>query len=113
MAASRGIPARQVSKGMTFGNKGGFAVLSLSSKKKKKPEPEPVADDWEAAEEEEEEKEGKALAGSSGAGSEDDGGPSRPRSRGLPEAASTPAGDETPLSTKAGELMGSWADLDE
>jgi transcriptional repressor NF-X1 len=100
---------------MTFGNKGGFAVLSLSSKRKKKPEPEPVADDWEAAEEEEEEKEGKAQAGSSGVVSEDDGGPSRPRSRGLPEAEATPAsaGDETPLSTKAGELVGSWADIDE
>lgn len=119
VAASRGIPARQASKGTSFGNKGGFAVLSLSSKKKKKPEPEAVAEDWEAAEEEEEEREGKAgKGGSSGVGSGDEEGPSRPRSRGLSEAeaagsAAVSGGEETVLETGKGELRGSWADLDE
>lgn len=110
VAASRGIPSRQVTRGTTFGSKGGFAVLSLSSKKKKE-KPAPVVDDWEAAEEEEEEKEekDKASAVNSGAVSEDDGGPSRPRSRGLAEASA----DEAPISTKAGELLGRWSDIDE
>ncbi|KAF2630653.1 hypothetical protein BU25DRAFT_244446 [Macroventuria anomochaeta] len=110
VAASRGIPSRQVQKSTPFGNKGGFAVLSLSSKKKKEKQA-PVVDDWEAAEEEEEEKEEKDKASgvNSGAVSEDDGGPSRPRSRGLAEASA----DEAPISTKPGELLGRWSDLDD
>ncbi|KAF3049435.1 FKBP12-associated protein [Didymella keratinophila] len=109
VAASRGIPSRQVQKSTPFGNKGGFAVLSLSSKKKKE-KPAPVVDDWEAAEEEEEEKEekDKASGANSGVVSEDDG-PSRPRSRGLVEASA----DEAPISSKPGELLGRWSDLDD
>ncbi|KAJ4379988.1 FKBP12-associated protein [Didymella sp. IMI 355093] len=109
VAASRGIPSRQVQKSTPFGNKGGFAVLSLSSKKKKE-KPAPVVDDWEAAEEEEEEKEekDKASGANSGAVSEDDG-PSRPRSTGPAEASDS----EAPISTKPGELLGRWSDLDE
>lgn len=108
VAASRGIPSRQVQKSTPFGNKGGFAVLSLSSRKKRE-KPAPVVDDWEAAEEEEEEKEEKDKASTgvnSGVVSEDDG-PSRPRSRGLAEADA----DEAPISDKPGELLGRWSDL--
>jgi len=107
VAASRGIPSRQVQKSTPFGNKGGFAVLSLSSKKKKV-EPAPVVDDWEVAEEEEEEKEEKDKVSSANSGvvSEDDS-PSRPRSRGLAEAFA----DEAPVSSKPGELLGRWSDL--
>ena len=110
VAASRGIPSRQVQKSTPFGNKGGFAVLSLSSKKKKE-KPAPVVDDWEAAEEEEEEREekDKTSGANSGAISEDDGGPSRPRSRGLAEASA----DETPISNKPGEMLGRWSDMDD
>jgi transcriptional repressor NF-X1 len=73
VAASRGVPVRRVERATPFGNKGGFAVLSLSSKKKK--EPVAVADDWEAAEEEEEEKE-KVSGMSSKVQSEDENDPS-------------------------------------
>ena len=107
VAASRGIPSRQVQKSTPFGNKGGFAVLSLSSKKKKA-QPAPIVDDWEAAEEEEEQKEEKASGANSGAVSEDDG-PSRPRSRGLAEGSA----DEASISSKPGELLGRWSDLDD
>ncbi|KAJ4361550.1 FKBP12-associated protein [Ascochyta clinopodiicola] len=119
VAASRGVPVRQLQRSTPFGNKGGYAVLSLSSKKKKE-KPAPVAEDWEAAEEEEEEKEEKEeqevkervsgvnSGATSGAVSEDDG-PSRPRSRGLAEGSS----DEIPISSKAGELLGRWSDLDD
>ena len=72
VAASRGVPVRRVERATPFGNKGGFAVLSLSKKKK---EPVAIADDWEAAEEEEEEKE-KASGESSKVQSEDESGPS-------------------------------------
>jgi transcriptional repressor NF-X1 len=109
VAASRGVPVRQQQKSTPFGNKGGFAVLSLSSKKKKE-KPVPVAEDWEAAEEEEEEKEEKekVSGGNSGAVSEDDG-PSRPRSAGPAEGSS----DEALISTKPGALVGRWSDLDD
>jgi len=124
VAASKGVPLRQVQKSMPFGNKGGFAVLSLSSTKKKKEVPVPVevAEDWEAAEEEEEQKE-RVSGANSGVTSEDEG-----VARGVPEAsnmvASTEAEasgadnghdsvavDETPLTTKP--LQGRWADLDD
>ena len=56
--AAKGAPPKRVPQAQPLGNKGGFAVLSLSSKKKKdkKAEKMEVADDWEAAELAEEEK---------------------------------------------------------
>lgn len=73
--AAKGAPVRQVQQSTPIGNKGGFAVLSLSSTKKKiekqkKPE---VADDWEAAEEIEEEKERVTSGANSGFNSEAEG----------------------------------------
>jgi transcriptional repressor NF-X1 len=69
VAAAKGAPVRRVEKATPLGNKGGFAVLSLSSIRKKKEkerqkEMAEVADDWEAAELEEEEKERVSEANS-------------------------------------------------
>ncbi|CAN9452182.1 unnamed protein product [Alternaria alternata] len=67
VAASKGVPLRQIQKTTGFGNKGGFA------KKKKQKEPvEEVAENWEEAEEEEEQKE-KVSGANSAAMSEDEG----------------------------------------
>ncbi|KAF2262552.1 hypothetical protein CC78DRAFT_408660, partial [Lojkania enalia] len=50
--AAKGVPMRRVEKTAPLGNKGGFAVLSLSStRKKKEKEKMEVADDWEKEEE--------------------------------------------------------------
>jgi transcriptional repressor NF-X1 len=115
VAASKGVPFRQIQKTASFGNKGGFAVLSLSSKKKKQKEaPVEIAENWEEAEEEEEQKE-KVSGANSAAISEDEG-----VSKDVPDASSsTPASDEsnaaptddTVLSTKP--LLGRWSDLDD
>ncbi|RAR01197.1 single-stranded nucleic acid binding r3h [Stemphylium lycopersici] len=112
VAASKGIPLRQVQKSTPFGNKGGFAVLSLSSKKKKDEAPVEVAEDWEAAEEEEEQKE-KTSGANSGVVSEDEGGVLHGMSEGasndVPEASSSMAAsdenkasssEEAPLAVK-------------
>ncbi|RYN40923.1 hypothetical protein AA0112_g2593 [Alternaria arborescens] len=136
VAASKGVPLRQIQKTTGFGNKGGFAVLSLSSKKKKKQkEPvEEVAENWEEAEEEEEQKE-KVSGANSAAMSEDEGiskdtgeasgskaasGEDEAAPNGVPEASSSmPASDENnvapkddvALSTKP--LLGRWSELDD
>ncbi|KAF1943486.1 hypothetical protein EJ02DRAFT_400588 [Clathrospora elynae] len=104
VAASKGVPLRQVHKSTGFGNKGGFAVLSLSSKKKKKEAPVEVVEDWEVAEEEEEQKE-RVSGPTSGVTSEDEGLPADDQ---LPEKK---AEDEKPLSTKP--MLGRWSDLDD
>jgi transcriptional repressor NF-X1 len=114
VAASKGVPLRQVQRSTPFGNKGGFAVLSLSSKKKKE-KPVEVVEDWEAAEEEEEQKEKVASGTNSGVTSEDEG-----ALKGTPEDhVITAAGiendvatkDDAPLSTKP--MLGRWSDLDD
>ncbi|RMZ74150.1 nf-x1 type zinc finger [Pyrenophora seminiperda CCB06] len=123
VAASKGVPLRQVQKNTPFGNKGGFAVLSLSSRKKKNNEvPVEVAEDWEVAEEQEEQKE-RISGVNSGVTSEDEGA-ARGLSDGSKTVASTSAsasGVETghgsaalaegPLTIKP--LYGRWADLDD
>ncbi|KAF1950388.1 hypothetical protein CC80DRAFT_482794 [Byssothecium circinans] len=69
VAAKAGAPQRNVQHNTAFGNKGGFAVLSLgSARKKKKVERVEVVDDWEVEEEAEEERE-RASVGNSGADS--------------------------------------------
>ena len=104
VAAAKSAPLRQVERTSMFGNKGGFAILSLSSNKKKKEKKVEVVDDWEAAEEEEEQKE-KASSGSSAVMSE------------LEEALPQPAhsvntsSEEVVISTKPG--TGRWADMDD
>ena len=125
VVASKGVPLRQVQKSTTFGNKGGFAVLSLSSSRKKKKEkevPVDVAEDWEAAEEQEEQKE-RVSGANSGVTSEDEG-----ATRGVAEGSDTvvstsaeasgvdtghgsTAVDDISLTTKP--LAGRWADLDD
>ncbi|KAF7578981.1 R3H domain containing protein [Pyrenophora tritici-repentis] len=124
VAASKGVPLRQVRKGTSFGNKGGFAVLSLSSMKKKKQKEElvEVAEDWEAAEEQAEERE-RVSGANSGVASEDEG-----TARGMSEGSNTVASTsaeasgvgtgkgsvtvgEDPRTTKP--LSGRWADLDD
>jgi transcriptional repressor NF-X1 len=116
VAASKGVPLRQIQKTTGFGNKGGFAVLSLSSQKKKQKEvPVEVAESWEEAEEEEEQKE-KASGANSAVVSEDEGVSSKHVSE---ASSSTPASDEnnavatddTVLSIKP--LPGRWSDLDD
>jgi len=115
VAASKGVPNRQLPKTTSFGNKGGFAVLSLSSKKKKQKEvPVEVAESWEEAEEEEEQKE-KVSGANSAVMSEDEG-----ASKDLPEASgSTPASDENHVASKddaelaTKPLPGRWSDLDD
>lgn len=106
VAASRSASLRQLPRTTTFGNKGGFAVLSLSSVRKKKEKPVEVVEDWEAAEEEEEEKE-KVSGAESGVASEDDGAPSRPRG----EAPAEGSSDEANSAIKP--LEGRWADMEE
>jgi transcriptional repressor NF-X1 len=107
VAAAKSAPLRQVARNTPFGNKGGFAVLSLSMKKKKKPIE--VAEDWEAAEEEEEEKE-KVSDGNSAAMSEnEEGGLSRPRSTAGAESSS----DEAVKAIATKPSMGRWADLED
>lgn len=65
VAAKGGAPARPPPGAVPLGGKGGFAVLSLSSRNKKKKAPvEPVVDDWEAEEEREQEKEKMSGANS-------------------------------------------------
>jgi transcriptional repressor NF-X1 len=114
VAASKGVPLRQVQRATPFGNKGGFAVLSLSSKKKKKEAPVEVVEDWEAAEEEEEQKE-KVSGANSGVTSEEEDAP-----QGMSDGMSGMTGadasdavpkDETPLTTKP--MLGRWSDLDD
>ncbi|KAI4918116.1 hypothetical protein J4E90_002496 [Alternaria incomplexa] len=115
VAASKGVPNRQLPKTTSFGNKGGFAVLSLSSKKKKQKEvPVEVAESWEEAEEEEEQKE-KVSGANSAVMSEDEG-----ASKDVPEASgSTPASDENHVAPKddaelaTKPLPGRWSDLDD
>ncbi|KAI4928595.1 hypothetical protein J4E85_005212 [Alternaria conjuncta] len=115
VAASKGVPNRQLPKTTSFGNKGGFAVLSLSSKKKKQKEvPVEVAESWEEAEEEEEQKE-KVSGANSAVMSEDEG-----ASKDVPEASgSTPASDENHVASKddaelaTKPLPGRWSDLDD
>jgi transcriptional repressor NF-X1 len=105
VAAAKGAPLRQMPRGTTFGNKGGFAVLSLSSKKKAKPVE--VVEDWEAAEEQEEEKE-KAIGAESVVASEnEEAGPSRPRSIVVAEGSS----DEAPIPMTPGTAR--WADMED
>jgi transcriptional repressor NF-X1 len=116
VAASKGVPNRQIQKPTSFGSKGGFAVLSLSSQKKKQKEvPVEVAESWEEAEEEEEQKE-KASGANSAVMSEDEGMSSKHVSE---ASSSTPASDENSaaptddavLSIKP--LPGRWSDLDD
>ena len=108
VAASKGIPLRQLPRGTPFGSKGGFAVLSLSSTRKKEKKPVEVAEDWEAAEAEEEQKE-KASASTSGVVSEDEGSASRARS--------VVSGREDEMreqaSLAAQPILGRWADLED
>lgn len=112
VAASKGIPLRQLPRSTPFGNKGGFAVLSLSSTRKKKEKAIEVVEDWEAAEEEEEQKE-KVSGANSGVASEDEAMPSRPLSMvgHDDEQAHEPTKDEVPLALKP--TLGRWADLDD
>jgi transcriptional repressor NF-X1 len=115
VAAAKSAPLRQVARGTAFGNKGGFAVLSLSSNKKKKAK-EVVVEDWEAAEEQEEEKEMKASG--SGAVSENEGGAVVSESEGA-AASSRPASvvaaegssDEANIAMTPGTAR--WADMDD
>ncbi|KAH6024084.1 hypothetical protein HBI83_074780 [Parastagonospora nodorum] len=109
VAAAKGAPLRQVARGTAFGNKGGFAVLSLSNKKKKK-EIE-VVEDWEAAEEQEEEKEMKASGSGANSGvvSENEGGASsRPDSAGPAVEGSS---DEAIVPMTPGTAR--WADMED
>lgn len=121
VAASKGTPLRQVQKSTPFGNKGGFAVLSLSSKKKKKEAPVEVAEDWEAAEEEEEQKEKSGA--NSGVASEDEGGAwntSSTATKDVPEASESTAVGEENNATSSDDahltikpMPGRWADLED
>lgn len=104
VAASKGVPLRQMAKSTPFGNKGGFAVLSLNSTKKKKEKPVDVADDWEAAEEEEEQKERV----NSGVASEDEGHTSRSRNVVQDDEEAV---ERVPFTTQP--TLGRWADLDD
>ncbi|KAG9196586.1 hypothetical protein G6011_01707 [Alternaria panax] len=135
VAASKGVPLRQVQRTTGFGNKGGFAVLSLSSsRKKKQKEPvEEIAENWEEAEEEEEQKEKVSGANSAAVSDDEDlskdvgeassskaaGGEDQGVSNDVLQASSTtPASDENlapkddaTLSSKP--LLGRWSDLDD
>ncbi|KAH7072924.1 hypothetical protein BKA63DRAFT_53784 [Paraphoma chrysanthemicola] len=107
VAAAKSAPLRHVVGGTAFGNKGGFAVLSLNSTKKKKKEaPVEIVEDWEAAEEQEEEKEKASGANSAVASENEDGPSSRPRSI-MAESSS----DDVLIPTTAS--TGRWADMDE
>jgi len=106
-AGARSIPSRQAPQGTMFGNKGGFAVLSLSSTKKKKAKPVEVVEDWEAAEEQEEQKEKQTSGGNSAVVSEsEEGVSSRPRS-----VVAEGEAEEVPVSMTPG--TGRWADMDD
>lgn len=107
VAASKGVPLRQLPKSTPFGHRGGFAVLSLSSTKRKKEKSVEVAEDWEAAEEEEEEKE-KVNGGSGveGVTNDDDGLLSRRRSISFADGSSI---DE---SIPTAPTPGRWSDLE-
>ncbi|KAL6708683.1 FKBP12-associated protein [Coniothyrium glycines] len=106
VAASKGVPLRQIPRSTPFGNKGGFAVLSLSSTKKKKEKPIEVVEDWEAAEEEAEQKEKIHSGATSAVPSEDEGVSSRPRSV-VDDSRET----QMPLATEP--TLGRWADLED
>jgi transcriptional repressor NF-X1 len=73
--AAKGAPAQYLQQSTPIGNKGGFAVLSLSSTKKKKEKQRntEIVEDWEAAEEIEEEKERATSGANSGFNSEAEG----------------------------------------
>jgi transcriptional repressor NF-X1 len=107
VAATKSAPLRQVARGTGFGNKGGFAVLSLSSTKKKKAAPIEVVEDWEAAEEQEEEKEKASGANSAAMSENEDGAASRPRS----VAAVEGSHDEVAIPMTPGTAR--WADMDD
>jgi transcriptional repressor NF-X1 len=104
VAAAKSAPLRQVERTSMFGNKGGFAVLSLSSNKKKREKKVEVVDDWEAAEEEEEQKE-KVSGASSAVMSETE--------EALPQQAHSVdmSSEEAVITTKPG--TGRWADMDD
>jgi transcriptional repressor NF-X1 len=106
VAAAKSAPLRHVAGGARFGNKGGFAVLSLSSTKKKKDKPAEVVEDWEVAEEQEEEKEKVSGTNSAVVSENEEGASSRPRSV-IAETYS----DDVPLSTKPGTAR--WADMED
>ncbi|KAF2014744.1 hypothetical protein BU24DRAFT_423649 [Aaosphaeria arxii CBS 175.79] len=106
--ARKGAPARRAEKSMPVGNRGGFAVLSLSSAKKKKEKAAEVVDDWETAELLEEEKERVNEANSAIASEDEDRGSTNPaRNEGFGTEGSIGEG----ISTRPTEVR--WADLDE
>jgi transcriptional repressor NF-X1 len=123
VAAKAGIPYRKFEGRAPIGNKGGFAVLSLSStrKKKEKEKPVEVVDDWEAAELMEEEKEKVSDPASSA----DEGPVSRNESRPLGGSVETGDAQEEPagltsttepthdidIPTTPGKMR--WADMDD
>lgn len=107
VAAAKSAPIRQMARGTAFGNKGGFAVLSLSSKKKKE-KPVEVVEDWEAAEEQEEKKEKASGANSAVVSENDEPGPSRPR-----EAVETVESHSDEVSMITKPSTGRWADMDD
>lgn len=111
--AAKGAPVRKFEGRAPIGNKGGFAVLSLSStrKKKEKEKTIEVVDDWEAAEMMEEEKERASDPASSG----DEGRVSRDVSRPLSAAFGTEGtqndGGGVAVATEPGKMR--WADMDD
>ncbi|KAH8731385.1 hypothetical protein GQ44DRAFT_698662 [Phaeosphaeriaceae sp. PMI808] len=107
VAAAKSAPLRQVARNSPFGNKGGFAVLSLSSNKKKKEKPIEVVEDWEAAEEQEEEKEKISGVNSAAVSENEDGRTSRPRSIVGVEGPS----EETQIAARPGTTR--WADMED
>lgn len=106
-AGTRSFPSRQAPQGTIFGNKGGFAVLSLSSTKKTKAKPVEVVEDWEAAEEQEEQKERVSGANSAVMSENEEGEVSRPRS----VVAAGASSDEALLPTTPGTAR--WVDMDD
>ncbi|CBX90243.1 hypothetical protein LEMA_P063690.1 [Plenodomus lingam JN3] len=116
VAASKGVPLRQLPSSIPFGNKGGFAVLSLSSTKKKKKKSPEVVEDWEAAEEEAEKEEKEKVGGlNSGIVSEDEGSASCPRSaagkRDVDQEEEEIQREKEPLAKQP--TLGRWADLED
>lgn len=103
--ARKGVPTRKIERNTPFGNRGGFAVLSLSSTRKKKEKATEVVDDWEAAEMMEEEKE--RVSGASAVNSEDEG----RASLGKPEIDDEQARRSEELLFTP--IEGRWADLDD
>ncbi|CAI6341993.1 unnamed protein product [Periconia digitata] len=102
VAAKGGASARHASSlgSAPIGGKGGFAVLSLSSKAKKKKVPvQEVVDDWEAEEEKEEEREKERVSGvnsdaEGGAGAGEASGTSAAAAASAPRKAEDEASDE-------------------